>query len=442
MKPIVCVQQVSKRYSKNANAHLSYGVADLYRAIFGSKEEWPLRKDEFLALSNISLYLNPGDSLALIGRNGSGKTTLLKAMNGLIKPDAGVITVEGRVQALINLGAGFNPALSGKDNVFNSASLMGYSRKETQAILEEIIDFAELEEFIDSPVGTYSSGMKARLGFSVAINLNPDILLIDEILSVGDQAFRNKCFVRLHQLKKAGVTFVLVSHSPTHVIQLCEKALWLHKGKMMKLGPAKETVQAYTDFLDTIEAEKVRELNILREDTARSHEKRSIEEAARKESGESLYGPIYDEQDRIKDLSVRLSVDNEETHTVRVHDELCIDYTFTLIGKVTDLNVTLSFYTEDGLRMSVLSTLNGDLLKHIHQGEVRCSVRIPDFNLAPGTYVLVMPIHEGKSYLYRDIVKKFVVRGGGEMSWGLTDFQYEYHVGETGNATKPVNSPG
>ncbi len=428
MKPIVCVQRVSKRYSRNAQTHLGYGVTDLYRAIFGAAGERPLRKDEFLAVSNVSFYLNPGDSLALIGRNGSGKTTLLKAMNGLIKPDAGVITVEGRVQALINLGAGFNPALSGKDNVFNSASLMGYSRKDTQAILEEIIDFAELEEFIDSPVGTYSSGMKARLGFSVAINLKPDILLIDEILSVGDQAFRNKCFVRLHQLKKAGVTFVLVSHSPTHVIQLCERALWLHKGEVMKLGPAKETVQAYMDFLDTEQVEKIRELNILREGSAKLLQKKNVEAAARKESGESLYGPIYDEEDRIKDLVVNLSVDNEETHAFCVHDELCIDYSFTLIGKVTGLNVTLSFYAEDGLRLSVLSTLNGDLLKHIHQGEVRCSVRIPDFNLAPGTYVLVMPIHEGKSYLYRDIVKKFVVTGRGQMTWGLTDFQYEYNV--------------
>jgi ABC-type polysaccharide/polyol phosphate transport system ATPase subunit len=441
MKPIVCVQQVSKRYSKNANMHLSYGLTDLYRALFGTVGDRPLREDEFMAVSNVSFYLNPGDSLALIGRNGSGKTTLLKAMNGLIKPDAGVITVEGRVQALINLGAGFNPALSGKDNIFNSASLMGYSRKDTQTILEDIVDFAELEEFIDSPVGTYSSGMKARLGFSVAINLNPDILLIDEILSVGDQAFRNKCFVRLHQLKKDGVTLVLVSHSPTHVIQLCEKALWLHKGEMMKLGPAKETVQAYTDFLDGIEADKVRELNILRENSAKSHEIKSNEALARRESGESLYGPVYDEQDRVKDLSVTLSVDNNETHTFHVHDELCIDYSFTLLGKVTDLNVTLSFYTEDGLRLSVLSTLNGDLLRHIHQGEVRCSVKIPDFNLAPGTYVLVMPIHEGKSYLYRDIVKKFVVTGRDQMSWGLTDFQYEYEVGATGDATKRVNSP-
>ena len=232
MQPNVVVENLSKKYSTNANAHLAYGASDLFREITGQSSNLTLRKDEFLAVDNVSFQLYPGDTFALIGRNGSGKTTLLKMMNGLTKPDGGKVTVRGRAQALINLGAGFNANLSGRDNIFNSAALMGMSQKRTRAIVDEIVEFAELEDFIDSPLGTYSSGMKSRLGFSVAVSLKPDILFVDEILSVGDYAFRNRCFARMQQLKRQGVTIVLVSHSHNSVIQLCQRAMWLHKGSL------------------------------------------------------------------------------------------------------------------------------------------------------------------------------------------------------------------
>ena len=427
MKPVVLVRGVSKKYSRNANSHLSYGISDLFAEILGRRKDLTLRKDEFWAVDNATFYMNRGDSLAIIGPNGSGKTTLLKIMNGLVKLDAGLIAMEGRTQALINLGAGFNPALSGRDNVFNSASLMGLSGKETRRILDEVVDFAELEEFIDSPVGTYSSGMKARLGFSVAINLKPDVLLIDEILSVGDQSFRNKCFIKMHQMKKQGVTIVLVSHALTHVMQICERALWLNKGKVMKLGPAKETVQAYLDHLDEQEEERVRQLNALKAENLNKDEAKAAQ-LEKRVAGESIHGPIYDEFDRIQDLEVAFLHDGEETDSVRVHDEVVIEYSFRLVEPVTDLNVTLRFAHEDGLVISGISTLNEDLLKGVHAGEVRCRVVIPDLNLVPGSYVLVMPIHEGKSYLYRDIVKRFVVTGMGGLTWGVMDFKYDYHV--------------
>ena len=163
------------------------------------------RQDEFIAVNALSFALYPGDSLALIGRNGSGKTTTLKMLNGTLKPDAGKITVEGRVQALSDLGAGFHPQLSGRENVYNAAAILGLKiRHETQNILDEVIDFAELGEFIDSPVQTYSSGMKTRLGFAVAVHLQPDIWLIDEALSVGDYAFKNKCCHKNKSVEKTG----------------------------------------------------------------------------------------------------------------------------------------------------------------------------------------------------------------------------------------------
>jgi len=248
-EPIIRIEQVSKKYSRNAQQHLSYGIVDLLREVMGRKQEG-LRKDEFYAVNDVSLEIVPGECLALIGRNGSGKTTLLKMLNGLVKPDRGKISIAGRVQALINLGAGFSPRLTGRENIFNSASLMGMSRRETNEVLGAIIAFSELELFIDSPVGTYSSGMKARLGFSVAIHLEPDILLIDEVLSVGDYAFQNKCFTRMEELKKKGVTIVFVSHSHASVIKLCEKAIWLHEGKIHAMGPSLETVQTYLKSME------------------------------------------------------------------------------------------------------------------------------------------------------------------------------------------------
>lgn len=243
------VESLYKKYSRNAHDHLSYGLSDLLREMTGSRTR-DLRKDEFYAVNDVSFELTPGDSFALIGRNGSGKTTVLKMLNGLIKPDGGRITMAGRVQALINLGAGFSPRLSGRENIFNSASLMGLSHQETSELLDAIIDFSELEDFIDSPVGTYSSGMNARLGFSVAVHLQPDILLIDEVLAVGDFAFQNKCFLRMEELKRQGITIVFVSHSNAAVIKLCKQAAWIHEGCIRAMGPSLETVQAYMDFIE------------------------------------------------------------------------------------------------------------------------------------------------------------------------------------------------
>ena len=434
MKPIVVVENISKKYSRNANEHLSYGISDLFREVFGRDKTLELRTDEFLAVNDLSFHLYPGDSFALIGRNGSGKTTTLKMMNGLVKPDAGTVIMDGRVQALINLGAGFNQELSGRDNVHNAAALMGLSRKEANAILDDVVDFSELEEFIDSPIQTYSQGMRARLGFAVAVHLKPDILLIDEILSVGDFAFQNKCFTRMQELKKAGVTIVLVSHSHTRVIQMCERALWIHKGKVMQLGPAKEAVHAYLDFLDSIEVKRVQAAKAQEEDKQETPTPSKAPVKAEKKSPAegSLYGPIYDDFDRIEDLEFSFLVNGSESDSVSVHDELVLEYEFRLKDRVEDLNVSLVFYRKDGLQLSAISTLNGDLLKHIHTGKVRCRVRIPDFSLSPGNYVLVMPVHEGKSYLYRNVVKEFVVTRADRIAWCILDLEYDYNVEHEG----------
>jgi len=199
----------------------------------------------FWALREASFTVERGSSVGLIGTNGAGKSTALKLISRIIKPSAGTVAVNGRVTALLELGAGFHPELSGRDNIFLNGAVMGMSRKQVEHKLDEIIEFAELEDFIDVPVKDYSSGMYARLGFSVAVHLDPDILLVDEVLSVGDQAFQQKCNERMQQLRKSGITILFVSHSLDAVLRTCTKAVWLDHGRLKAEGDVQRVADAY-----------------------------------------------------------------------------------------------------------------------------------------------------------------------------------------------------
>jgi ABC-type polysaccharide/polyol phosphate transport system ATPase subunit len=200
---------------------------------------------EVRALSDVSFHVDPGSAIGLVGRNGSGKTTLLRLVSGIIKPTSGRVDVGGRVGSLLELGAGFHPDMTGRENVFLNGSIHGLKRAYVREQLDEIVAFAGLEQFIDLPVRTYSSGMYMRLGFSVAMHIQPDILLLDEVLAVGDEAFQQKCFERLTDFKRAGGTIVFVSHDPIAVERLCDRALMLEGGHVLEEGLASEIVSAY-----------------------------------------------------------------------------------------------------------------------------------------------------------------------------------------------------
>ena len=206
---LVEAEGVSKKFCKDLKTSLWYGVKDLWSNVGGNKQERQLRPKEFWAVKDISFQLRRGECIGLIGHNGAGKSTLLKMLNGLINPDAGKITMRGRVGALIELGAGFNPILTGRENIYNNGAILGFTRKEIEEKIDAIIAFAEIEEFIDMPVQHYSSGMKVRLGFGVAAQMEPDILIIDEVLAVGDMGFILKCFKTIDDiLPKTAVIFV------------------------------------------------------------------------------------------------------------------------------------------------------------------------------------------------------------------------------------------
>ncbi|UZH56748.1 ABC transporter ATP-binding protein [Salinimicrobium tongyeongense] len=226
---LVKVESLSKKFCKDLKTSLWYGVQDLVDNFFGSKPERHLRDKEFWALKDISFELRRGECLGLIGHNGAGKSTLLKILNGLIKPDAGKVTIKGRVGALIELGAGFNPILTGRENIYNNGAILGFTRKEINEKVEEIINFAEIQEFIDMPVQHYSSGMKVRLGFAVAAQMEPDVLFIDEVLAVGDVKFRAKCYDRISKLLN-NCAIIYVSHSMPSVSRISTFILHLKRG--------------------------------------------------------------------------------------------------------------------------------------------------------------------------------------------------------------------
>ena len=203
------------------------------------------RKEKREVLKGINLKIKKGEVVALIGTNGSGKSTLLKLMTKIIYPNKGKITTNGKLTSLLELGAGFHPDFSGRENIYFNASIFGLTRKQIDERLEDIIEFSELRPFIDNPVRTYSSGMYMRLAFSVAINVDADILLIDEILSVGDEHFQNKCFDKMKELKEQGKTMVFVTHNMNAVTELCNRAVWLYEGKIKMDGDTQEVVNRY-----------------------------------------------------------------------------------------------------------------------------------------------------------------------------------------------------
>lgn len=208
------------------------------------------RYDEFWALRRATLEVAPGESIGLIGANGSGKSTLLRIAAGVLRPSEGTVRVDGRVSPMIELAAGFDPDLTGRDNVFLNGALMGYSRKEMARKFQRIVDFSELGEFIDQPVKNYSSGMYARLGFAIAADVDPEILIIDEVLAVGDERFQAKCMERIREIRKSGCTLLYVSHGMESVEELCDRVVVLHHGQIVLDGAPGPAIARYRELQD------------------------------------------------------------------------------------------------------------------------------------------------------------------------------------------------
>jgi len=238
-EPIIQLENVCVSYrlpSERIGTFKEYAIRKLQRKI---------RFEKFWALSDISLQVNRGEVFGLIGNNGAGKSTMLKVISKVLKPTKGRVVVYGKIAPLLELGAGFHPELSGRENVFLNGALLGYSRAEMEAVFDEIVEFSELEQFINAPVRTYSSGMFARLGFAVATAHMPEILILDEILSVGDEAFQKKSRDRLQSFQRKGSTVLMVSHALDTMIGMCDRIAWIDHGKNQKIGEPQEVIAAY-----------------------------------------------------------------------------------------------------------------------------------------------------------------------------------------------------
>ena len=234
---VIRTENVSKKFCKALKGSMFYGVIDIAKGMLGfSNNTDVLRKDEFWAVQDVSFEVKQGEVLGIIGPNGSGKTTLLKMINGIFMPDKGKIEVNGRVGALIEVGAGFHPLLTGRENIYVNGAILGMSKKEIDKKFDEIVEFADIGDFLDTPVKYYSSGMFVRLGFAVAVHCDPDILLVDEVLAVGDLSFSLKCHRKMSEFRQKGKTVVLVSHNMQAIRNICEKVVWLDGGKNKEIG--------------------------------------------------------------------------------------------------------------------------------------------------------------------------------------------------------------
>ncbi len=243
---LVTLDHVSKKFCRNLRRSLWYGFKDIGTELMGRQHgHSQLRKDEFWCLSDVSLEVERGKTIGLIGRNGAGKTTLLRMLNGLIKPDAGRIEIRGRMQALIALGAGFSPILTGRENIYINGSVLGITTAEINRLFDGIVEFSGIEDFIDAPVQTYSSGMVVRLGFAVAAHLNPDILLVDEVLAVGDEGFQRKCLTKIGELKNGGTAIILVSHNMHTIATFADDVVLMEGGKHSRFDDVAEGIRAY-----------------------------------------------------------------------------------------------------------------------------------------------------------------------------------------------------
>jgi len=255
-------QNVSKRFSRHTEKRNSLKE----RAVRGKAPVAP----EFWALRDASFEVERGTTFGIIGHNGSGKSTALKVLTGVYRPTSGLVEVHGRVSALLELGAGFHPELTGRENIRLNGAILGLSRKRIDDAMEEIIDFSGIGEFVESPVKVYSSGMFLRLGFAIAVKMDPEILVVDEIIAVGDEQFQRKCTDYLYKLRQDGCTIVVVSHAMSQIEDMCDNAVWLSHGQVQSLGPARETVQKYLDSVNSEEiANQVETANVVTGDLLR-----------------------------------------------------------------------------------------------------------------------------------------------------------------------------
>lgn len=387
---VIRVDHVSKHFK----VYFDRGGTLKERLLFSSRRKYENRE----VLKDISFSVRQGEAIGLIGQNGCGKSTTLKLLSRILYPDSGSITMKGRVSALIELGAGFHPDLSGRENIYTNASIFGLSRKEIDERLQTIIDFSELGEYIDNPVRTYSSGMYMRLAFSVAINVNADILLIDEILAVGDSAFQAKCFRKLQEIRASGTTIVIVSHSLGQIEQICDRTIWIDQGRIRMEGKPVEVHPAYLDYMGS----KDTRLDENPKATKSAEDSVDEQEAEAEKEPEEDGKRFGDRAIEIK--SITLSGEKKQNQlTFKTGERMRIDIDYVCHDKmVTSSVIGFGIFRLDGLHCYGSNT-QVDRENFFHpdpSGTV--TIEFEKLLLLPGEYILDIAFHkeDGLAYDY------------------------------------------
>ncbi|MFN6571208.1 ABC transporter ATP-binding protein [Dendronalium sp. ChiSLP03b] len=400
---VLSVNGVSKKFCRDLKRSLMYGVQDMSSELLGLRgKSDKLRPKEFWALDNVSFQLRRGESLGLVGKNGSGKSTLLRIIAGLIKPDTGFVEVNGRVAPLIALGAGFNPILTGRENIYANMSILGLSKKEIDERFDEVIDFAEIGDAIDAPVQTYSSGMAARLGFASAIHTEPEILLIDEVLAVGDIKFRAKCYCKLDELRQKGTSFVLVSHQPQAILTVCNSAIYLLKGQLIESGDTYSIMNRYEEDLFGNNGKK--ELGKITLPEKPRHESLGFDIVSmffRDAEGNCIQSPVSGE---MASLCIQY-----KAYKDKEINEVYVSFVISELNGESDIILRISSF-DDGQALGIVTGEN-----QLRFSELQ--VQMPYLCLKPGSYSIKLFVKKDSLYTL-DFVEyfKFTVVANGSMS--------------------------
>jgi ABC-2 type transport system ATP-binding protein/lipopolysaccharide transport system ATP-binding protein len=378
------VDNVSRIYQKYSSRHRfqtfksAMVKGDLLKSI---------KADELVtALSGVSFNVEKGRTLGLIGENGSGKSTMLKIVAGILKPSSGRIKTVGKVSALIELGAGFHPEITGRENVFINGIMLGLTKREINEKFEEIVSFAELEEFIDAPVKTYSSGMYMRLGFSVAINVNPDILLIDEVLAVGDASFIPRCLDRIDDFRRRKKTILFVSHDLGTVEKICDKVVLLKNGRIAAIGEPKRVVNVY--------------LQDIAEKQEKAFEKKKVEKAPARDMGDERREDRWGKREiEIRKVTLR-NLQGQEKHVFSPEEGLAVEMDVVSSAAIKDFVFGIGIFNSKGVSCYGTNTQIEEFQPLVIQGEGKVVCRMEKLNLINGTYYLDVAVHKNDGYPY------------------------------------------
>jgi ABC-type polysaccharide/polyol phosphate transport system ATPase subunit len=404
MYPII-LDNVGKYYKKYSHKHkfLTIKSALVNKTLFSDLQ----RDEKFEALKEINIKVEKGKTLSIIGENGSGKSTLLKILAGITKPTSGEIVTKGRISALIELGAGFHPEISGKENIFINGIILGLTKKMIQQKLQKIVEFSELEDFINSPVKTYSSGMYMRLGFSIAINVDPDILLIDEVLAVGDAFFVPKCIDKIYEFKRKGKTIIFVSHDLATVEKISDEVIWLKNGQVEMRGYPAKVVDAYMQYIG--EKEEDREDQPVDISTENRWGSREIE---------------------IKNVKI-LNNEGKEKYIFKRGEPLTIEFNVVSKHRETDFVFGLAIFNPEGVLCYGSNTFLENFKSRSLEGTGKVKIHIPENHLHNGQYFLDLAVHkkDGYPFDYHHFQYKFKITSKSK-DLGITSIPHHWEFSD------------